>query len=320
MNQWKSAHAVETDRRTLAEALDGRRRGVRPVGERAPSPPDDPLHGPSADHLRHGEPGPGDHAGGGGADPRRRDHRHRPLRLPEPGQQRPRLPLHLPRRARRSRHHHQHGDEDRGRAGAGRARARGRAGRGRGGLPGLAPPLRARLHHPRPLRPAPDPHGAAGGRQGRHGYRRRAPAHRGHAGLQGAALRPPRSGGGNAEPHLRARAQVPQAGGVRGGRGGAGDPRRPFLREPGPRHGHSRRAARTASPRPPLSRASTSKAAKASRSTTPGSRTATASTRSSSTSACSARASCFAIASASSTRTATTSRPPWWRWAMRTPW
>ena len=32
LDQWKSAHAVETDKRTLAEALEGRRRVPRPVG------------------------------------------------------------------------------------------------------------------------------------------------------------------------------------------------------------------------------------------------------------------------------------------------
>ena len=33
MNQWKSAHAAETKARTLADAIDGRRCGVRPLGE-----------------------------------------------------------------------------------------------------------------------------------------------------------------------------------------------------------------------------------------------------------------------------------------------
>ena len=73
------------------------------------------------------------------------------------------------------------------------ARPRGRAGRGRRRLPGLAAAVRARLHHPGAVRSAPDPHGAAGGREGGDGHRRRPPADRGHARLRGAALGPARS-------------------------------------------------------------------------------------------------------------------------------
>ena len=112
------------------------------------------LDGGQADHLRHGQSRPGDHAGGSGGDPRRRDRGDRALGLSEPGQQRPRLPLHLPRRARRARDHHQRGDEGRGGACAGRARPRGRARRGRRRLSGRAAEIRPALHHPGAVRPA----------------------------------------------------------------------------------------------------------------------------------------------------------------------
>ena len=87
-----------------------------------------------ADHLRHGQSRPGDHAARGAQGAARRDHRHRPLGLSQPGQQRARLPLHLPRRARRARDRDQRRDEDRRRRGAGRAGARAGAGGSRRGL------------------------------------------------------------------------------------------------------------------------------------------------------------------------------------------
>ena len=181
MNQWKSAHAVETAARTLADAMEGADAVFGLSVKGALHARDGALDGAESDHLRHGQSRSRDHAGGGGGDPRRRHHGDGPLRLSEPGQQRARLPLHLPRRARRARDDHQHGDEDRRRAGAGRARARGRAGRGRRRLSGLAPALRARLHHPGAVRSAPDRDRAAGRGAGRDGYRRRAPADRRHA-------------------------------------------------------------------------------------------------------------------------------------------
>ncbi len=113
MNQWKSAHAVDTKARTLAEALDGADVffGLSAKGALTP----DMVRAMAAkpDHLRHGQSRSGDHAGGGRGDPRRRHHGHRPLGLSEPDQQRARLSLYFPRRARRARHDDQHGDEDR---------------------------------------------------------------------------------------------------------------------------------------------------------------------------------------------------------------
>ena len=94
---------------------------------------------------------------------------------------------------------------------------------------------------PVPVRSAPHSHGSAGGGQGSDGFGRRPSADRRHAQLQGAALGKARSGRRHAQPDLRARAQIPQAGRLRRGRRGAGDPRRDLLRQPGPRHRHPRR-------------------------------------------------------------------------------
>ena len=113
MNQWKSAHAVDTDARTLAEALVGADVFFGLSAKGAVSPEMVKRHGPAADRVRDGQPRPRDHARGAQGGPPRRDHRDRPLGLPEPGQQRPGLPLHLPRRARRARDHDQRRDEDR---------------------------------------------------------------------------------------------------------------------------------------------------------------------------------------------------------------
>ena len=56
--------------------------------------------------------------------------------------------------------------------------------------------------------------------------------------LQGASVGAARSRRRHAQPHLRARAQVPETRRLRRGRGGAGHPRRHLLRQPGARHGH----------------------------------------------------------------------------------
>ena len=163
MNQWKSAHAVKTSARTLADAHEGRRRVLRPLGQGRGDQGHGRVDGAEADHLRHGQSRSGDHRRGGRRGARRRHHGDRPLGLSEPGQQRAGLSLHLPRRARRARHHHQHGDEDRGRPRARRTRARGRARRGRRGLRRAAE-VRAGLHHPGAVRSAADFARAAGGR------------------------------------------------------------------------------------------------------------------------------------------------------------
>ena len=176
MNQWKSAHAVDTEARTLAEALDGADVVFGLSAKGAITADMVALDGRQPDHLRHGQSRPGDHAGGGRPDPRRRDHGDRPLGLSQPGQQRPRLSLHLPRRPRRARHDDQRGDEDRRGAGARRARPRGRARRGGRRLSGLPPEIRADLHHPGAVRPAADQRDSGGGRQGGDGQRRRAAA------------------------------------------------------------------------------------------------------------------------------------------------
>jgi len=122
MNQWKSAYAVETKARTLADALKGA----------------DVFYGLSAQGAHRGR-------GRGGA--RRRHHGDRPLRLSEPDQQCARLPVPVSRRARRARQRHQYGDENRGGAGACRAGARGCARRGQCDLRHAAE-IRAGLHHP----------------------------------------------------------------------------------------------------------------------------------------------------------------------------
>ena len=74
-----------------ADRCAGRRRRVlRPVGEGRGDQGHGPPHGGQTDHLRDGEPGSRDHAGGGARGQSARDHRHRPQRLSQPGQQRAR--------------------------------------------------------------------------------------------------------------------------------------------------------------------------------------------------------------------------------------
>ena len=68
MNQWKSAHAVKTEARTLAEAMDGADVVLRPVGQgRASRTAMVKSMAQEPDHLRHGQSRPRDHAGGGRA-------------------------------------------------------------------------------------------------------------------------------------------------------------------------------------------------------------------------------------------------------------
>ena len=138
--------------------------------------------------------------------------------------------------------------------------------------------------------------------------------------LQGAALGEARSGRRHAQPDLRARAQIPEAGRLRRGRRGAGDPRRDLLRQPGSRHRHPRRTRgahrrdrepcghRPRGPRGHRDPQCAPVAAQCGLCAVPLRAPAAPA------------ASCSATASASSTRTATTSPPPWWRSATPTRW
>ncbi len=195
MNQWKSAHAVETEARTLAEALDGadvffglsvkgavtqdmvKSMADKPIIFAMANP--DPEITPEevaavrADAIvatgRSDYPNQVNNVLGfpyifrGALDVRARDD--------------------------------QHGDEDRRRPRAGRAGARGRARRGRRRLRRAAE-VRPRLHHPGAVRSAADLRHPAGGRPGGDGHRRRArpiadmEAYRASAARAGA-IRPP---------------------------------------------------------------------------------------------------------------------------------
>ena len=62
MNQWKSAHAAPTKARTLLEALEGADVVFGLSVKGALTQDMVRAHGRQADHLRHGQPGPGDHA------------------------------------------------------------------------------------------------------------------------------------------------------------------------------------------------------------------------------------------------------------------
>jgi malate dehydrogenase (oxaloacetate-decarboxylating)(NADP+) len=67
MNQWKSAHAVKTDKRTLAEAVVGADVLLGLSAKGAFTPEMIASMAPNPDHLRHGQSRSGDHAGGGPA-------------------------------------------------------------------------------------------------------------------------------------------------------------------------------------------------------------------------------------------------------------
>ena len=154
---------------------------------------------------------------------------------------------------------------------------------------------------------------------GRHGHRRRAQADRRHGGLPGHQLRSRRDPvAGVLQRVFERLRRSPQARRVRRRRGGAGDPRRGELRARGARHRAPGRARGPRSAR--ARRRSASSSAAASRSSMRRCRSATPATPTISTSACSAKATCSATASAWSTRTATTSRPAWWRSTTPTPW
>ncbi len=65
MNQWKTAHAIETKARTLADAMEGADVVFGLSAKGAFSDDDDQVDGAEPDHLRHGQPRSGNHAGGG---------------------------------------------------------------------------------------------------------------------------------------------------------------------------------------------------------------------------------------------------------------
>ena len=92
INQWQSAHAAVTDRRSLTEALHGADvfLGLSAAGALKPEMV---RTWRLADHLRDGQSRAGNppRTGQGGAP--RRDRRDRPFGLSEPGQQRHRLPF-----------------------------------------------------------------------------------------------------------------------------------------------------------------------------------------------------------------------------------
>ena len=63
MNQWKSAHAIETPLRTLEDALQRRGYFLRPFSQGRADSRNGQEHGAQSDHFRHGESRSGDHAG-----------------------------------------------------------------------------------------------------------------------------------------------------------------------------------------------------------------------------------------------------------------
>ncbi len=183
MNQWKSAHAVETKARTLAEALEGAdiffglsvkdvvsRAMVRAMADKpiifAMANPDPEI---TPEEVRAA----------------RSDAIIATGRSDYPNQVNNVLgfPVHLSRRSRRPRLDHQRCDEDRRRRGAGRPCPRGCAGRSGRRLCGPAPQLWSGLHHPGPVRSAAHLGDPVGGGPGGDGFRRGAPADRRHGRL-----------------------------------------------------------------------------------------------------------------------------------------
>ena len=297
MNQWKSAHAIETPLRTLAEAMAGADIffGLSAKGALTA----DMVKAMAPDPIIFAMANPDPEITPEDAQKARDDViiATGPLRLSQPGQQRPWISLYLPRRARRARQDDQHGDEDRGRARARRSRARGRSRRGGERLSRREAALWPRLHHSGPVRSAPHSCRADRGRQSGDGFWSGAAADRRPHRLQGAIVRPPRPDRRRDAADHRARPSNPEARRLRRGRGGAGHPRRLFVRQPGSRSRHSGRPRRAGADAQPRRRVSISPT-RASRFTTPACRTATRSMPNSSTSGCRGRDICCATASA----------------------
>ena len=108
MNQWKSAHAVETKpARSLYDALKGADVFFGVSAKGALTPDMVRVMAPNPIIFAMANPDPEITPEEAAESPRRCDCRDRAFGLSQPGQQRPRLPLYLPRRARRSGHHHQ---------------------------------------------------------------------------------------------------------------------------------------------------------------------------------------------------------------------
>ena len=238
MNKYKERFLVETDARTLADAVRGAdvfyglsvaNVHVQGHGE---------VHGEGPDRLRDGQPRPGDQPRGCQGSPQGRDHRDRPLGLPQPDQQRARLPVHLPRCAGRARQGDQRGDEVRGLAGAGRAGQGGCAGFGAARLRRGQHQVRPRLHHPQAAGSARAAVGGAGGGRDGHQDRRGAQGHR-YGRVPPAALLPAGAGRAGALLHHEqgARQRRHQADRLRRGRGAEGHPR--GLPDPGREDRHS---------------------------------------------------------------------------------
>ena len=104
MDPDKQRYARDTDKRTLADIVDGADIFLGLSAGGVLKPEMVATMADEADHPRAGQSVSGDPAGGREAGAPGLHHRHRPFGLPEPGQQRAVLPVHLPRRARRRRH------------------------------------------------------------------------------------------------------------------------------------------------------------------------------------------------------------------------
>ena len=143
MNQWKSAYAIKTSKRTLAEAFEGAdvAFGLSVKGAFTPAMVKSMAAKPIIFALANPDP----EITAEEVAEVRDDAIMATGRSDYPNQINNILgfPLHFPRRPRRTRLHHQHGNEDRRCARAGRARTRGRArrsrrrstGRGRNSVP-----------------------------------------------------------------------------------------------------------------------------------------------------------------------------------------
>ena len=114
MDRWKAVYAQKTDKRTLAEVIDGADIFLGLSAPNVLTPDMVKRMAEQAPGDGAGQSEPGNHAGRSPKGVPRCDDLHREKRLSQPGQQRPVLSLHLPRRARRRRHRDQRGNEEGG--------------------------------------------------------------------------------------------------------------------------------------------------------------------------------------------------------------